>query len=158
MKRTRLQRKTPLRAKSPRVGSTPSQRAARIVRAAIGRKRRRVTAEERSARAIVGRRSAGVCEGCGVRPATDWAHRVGRGQQGGWSPVNGLHLCSDLAAPDGLRGCHEWSHSRRAHAEDLGWIVPSTADPATVPVWHARFGWVLLLEDGDVVKAGEVAA
>lgn len=53
-----------------------------------------------------------------------------------------------LACGSGTTGCHGWMHANPAEATLLGFIVPSWADPATVPIRHALYGWVLLLPDG----------
>lgn len=80
---------------------------------------------EREARRIVYLRSQRRCEMC-KRPATDWAHRIGRGVCGLWLPSNGLDLCRD---------CHMWTHHNRVLAELGGWIIRSGEHPLDVPVW-----------------------
>jgi hypothetical protein len=87
----------------------------------------------------------GVCEGCGQKPATDYAHRVGRGQLGKWSPANALHLCG----PGNYGGCHS---TLPAAAKALGWRVLSTQDPLLIPafIWPDPFGpsWAFVTVDG----------
>lgn len=154
-----LRRKTPLRTRTPLVGGGPLQRSARLTRTAIqNRRRQERRPEEVRARQLLAARSLGVCEGCGQRPATDWAHRVARSQQGLWCPSNGLHLCSDLAAPDGRRGCHERAHASPTWARERGWILRSTDDPLTFPALLARHGRVQLRPDGSVAPVERNAA
>lgn len=154
--KTELRRTTPLRATAgPRVRSVAG------VGSPTGQpkpKRAKVTPEERAARKAVKARSGGVCEGCGQAPAAEWAHRVRR-DVGPWCPANGLHLCNDLTARAGRRGCHEWSSRvERAQGEALGWVLRTTQDYLTTPVQHARHGLVLLLPDGSITPVERSAA
>jgi hypothetical protein len=116
-----------------------------------------VKAVERDAREAVRVRSLGCCEGCGRKPATDYAHRVGKGQGGGWSAGNALHLCG----PGNAGGCHGIG---RKTAEALGWIIRGRRDPLTVPafIWTDPWGpsWTFLTDDGQYVHAtpGQVEA
>lgn len=107
---------------------------------------------EATARRVVAARSQGRCEMCGVRAAQSWHHRQRRSQRGLWVASNGLHTCGD-----GVVGCHGKVTNTRGHAElyqRRGWIVPSWADPAAVPVWLANLDlgqvWCLLGDDGQV--------
>jgi hypothetical protein len=113
-----------------------------------------VKAAERLARELVRARSMGVCEGCGQKPATDYAHRVGRGQGGAWSAANGLHLCG----PGNYGGCHA---APRSLAESLGWVIRGRRDPLTVPafIWPDPYApsWVFLTDDGLYVYADQEA-
>jgi hypothetical protein len=109
-----------------------------------------VKADEKRARQLVAERASGVsggplCEGCLTARANDWAHRLHRSRGGLWCPTNGLAFCRD---------CHKFQHHRPVDAENIGWTVPSGVDPATVPVWLARWGSVYLLPDGGM----EIAA
>lgn len=72
-------------------------------------------------------------------------HRKLRSQNGADSCDNLVGLCGS-----GTTGCHGWAHHNRDDAAREGWIVPSHVDPATVPVKHFVWGWVLLLPNGDV--------
>jgi hypothetical protein len=113
-----------------------------------------VNAQEKRARQLVAERASGVtggplCEGCLTERAHDWAHRIARGRGGAWCPTNGLALC---------RGCHSFQHKRPIEAEAMGWTVPTGSDPATVPVWTARWGLVYLLPDGGFEIAAERAS
>lgn len=137
-----IERKTPLR----RAPFNPGQRPKA--------KRKPVSPEERRARDLVYARSGWICEGCRQAPAAEWAHRVSRAQGGPWCAANGLHLCNDLTARPGKRGCHEWSHGKdRAEAEALGWILRTHHDYLTTPVWLAGRGLTYLTTDGDYVPA-----
>jgi hypothetical protein len=142
-----MKRGSPMR----RTGFTPAQRATRLTRTAKASKRAKVSPEERSARKTVALRSQGVCEGCGERPAHDWAHRVGRGQQGRWCASNGLHLCNP-------GGCHDRAHASPLWARERGWILLSTQDPEREPALLAGRGWVYLRPDGSVAEAERGAA
>lgn len=154
MKRTgSWPRKAPLRARS---GLSPSQRSTQLTRTATTRKRPAVTPEERHAQSVVRARAQGRCEGCGV-PAgpngpLDWAHRVGRGVGGRWTPENGLLLCR--------LECHEGQRRPKtaALAKTRGWVLRSSQDPATTPAWLHRHGLVLLTADGSITRYKEEAA
>lgn len=76
-------------------------------------------------RAVVRERADGRCEVCRAT-GTEWSHRVDRSDGGTWDPVNGLLAC---------RRCHAWWHAEPLLAVQGGWRLPSTADPATAPVW-----------------------
>lgn len=134
-----------------RTGFTPAQRATRLTRAVTARKRAKVSPEETAARKTVALRSQGICEGCGQRPAHDWAHRVGRGQQGAWCASNGLHLCNP-------GGCHDRAHASPLWARERGWILLSTQNPEREPALLAGRGWVLLNNDGTTERVEKRAA
>lgn len=101
---------------------------------------------ESVARRLVDARSGGGrCEGC-ARPATNFAHRVGRGVGGLWLASNGLKLCGS-----GTTGCHGWATVEPTFAELCGWRVLSGEHPADVPVWmrsSVLIGWHLLDDEG----------
>jgi hypothetical protein len=117
-----------------------------------------VRADERLARESVKTRSGGVCEGCGQRPATDYAHRTGKGVGGKWTAPNALHL----DGPGNYGGCHGWAHQHPSLAKDAGWIVPSWRDPREVPafIWADPWGpsWVLLDDAGYVHEGADLSA
>ena len=102
--------------------------------------------------AQLGHRSGGLCEVCGSARAIDKHHRRAR-QAGGTrraesaAITNALHVC---------RECHNLLESRRNLATLLGWLVPSTFDPATQPVLY-RGEWSRLTEDGDVEREERAA-
>lgn len=100
------------------------------------------TKTEKEARRLVRERSGGLCEVCGVRPATNYQHRKNRSQGGQWSAVNGLDVCGS-----GTTGCHGRIHHSPAAAYEAGWSVKSWEDPAVVPVRTTR-GLVLLDDEG----------
>lgn len=104
---------------------------------------------EASARKAVYRRSRGVCERCGNRPATEWHHRRNRSQLGRWAAGNGLHLCSP---------CHRWVTEHPAESYVGGWLVrgtddPENDDPAMTPVLYR--GRLVLLDDNGGVSEVE---
>ena len=118
-----------------------------------------VTATERAARDLVRARSGGWCEvrlpGVCLGRAANMHHRKNRSQGGKWAASNLLDLCGS-----GTTGCHGVltdPQGRRAEYEATGWIVPSYADPAEVPVLihNATTGhdWVLLNDKGDLAFA-----
>jgi len=99
-------------------------------------------AESRRAYARVAERSFGLCEGCGVRQATEMHHRVFRSRGGRDEVVNLLHLCGT----GNHTGCHGEAHTdpeRQIH----GWSVPSHEKPRNRPVLY-RGAWVYLMPDG----------
>jgi hypothetical protein len=100
---------------------------------------------EQKARAILAERSEGVCEVCSSARATNAHHRRGLGQGGTWTPSNLLHVCGT-----GTTGCHGHITTHPAVSREQGWSVPSWRDPAGVPVWLARHGWVLLTDTGSI--------
>lgn len=56
-------------------------------------------------------------------------HHRQRRSEGNDDPVNLLEACP---------ACHEWVHKHPEHARLLGWIVPTWANPETVPI----LGWM----------------
>jgi hypothetical protein len=145
-----LRRVTPLLSSSPLSRSAPLARISRLRTYAEFREYRAVvTAAERLARAVLRRRSGGLCEGCHREEATDYAHRVSRAQGGPWCPANALHLG---------RGCHRWSHAEPVAARSVGWLLCSTDDYLTFPALLPCIGWAYLTPDGDVVPVDRSAA
>lgn len=111
-------------------------------------KRPPVSPEERLARKLVRARSGDVCEGCGQARATNWSHRIAKGQGGPWCPSNGLHLCGS-----GTTGCHGFIEDEPTVARDQrGWRLKPTDDPLTSPALHWLHGWVLLDPDGSLTS------
>lgn len=112
-------------------------------------------AEEKRARHLVAERIGatpdcpGACEGCDREAATDCAHRWARSGGGIWCPSNLLALG---------RKCHSWQHSFPIDAEVAGWtVVPEGGEPPVleeIPVFTAYRGWVLLRQDGSIVRLG----
>lgn len=126
---------------------TALSRGARLARKPMRVKPHRVTRAEREARRLVAARSGGVCEGCQVKPAQDWAHRIARSQRGPWDAANGLHLCHT--------DCHMWATENPEAARRFGWSVRRGHDYRTTPVWTAAHGWILLGSDGGYRPATE---
>lgn len=98
-----------------------------------------------------------TCQRCGTAPGDAWPginlqHRSAR-QMGGTNrphiclPSNGVTLCGS-----GVTGCHGWVEDHPEKAEELGFVVASWADPATVPVLTIN-GWRLFHADGTVTVA-----
>lgn len=84
-------------------------------------------------RALVHRRSEGVCERCRRSMATDVHHRRARGSGGSTAP--GINAPGNLV--DLCRACHGWVEANLGAASASGWKIPLGEDPAvasTVPV------------------------
>jgi hypothetical protein len=118
-----------------------------------------VSTDERVARPLVRARSGGICEtripGVCLGRAANMHHRKNRSQGGKWTASNLIDLCGS-----GTTGCHGVltdPQGRRTEYEANGWIVPSYANPAEVPVLihNATTGhdWVLLDDNGDLAFA-----
>lgn len=113
------------------------------------------TGETRARRQVLARAcglgAVPLCEICGAAYGTDFHHRRNRSQGGLWTPSNGLQLCREHHAMVTDTG------GRRAEFEASGWIVPSHADPARVPVlachWPTGRRWVLLDPNGTTVPS-----
>lgn len=83
------------------------------------------------------------CARCGYGGNIDVHHRMPRSGGRDESAANRVGLC---------RQCHRWAHANPRAAQDEGWVVSRSTDPAQVPVGH--FAWpagpVLLLQDGGI--------
>lgn len=131
LKRTGIKRKVPMRCDGTPVRKGP-----------VKQRRPSVTPEERRARKLVRARSGGVCEiyMCGGAPGSEWSHRKRRSQGGPWEAVNGLLACHQCHLDITL-------YESQVRAEDRGWVVKMTGDPASIPVLR-RGDWVLLDDTG----------
>lgn len=169
MKRTPLQRTTPLTAKTGLARRTPLEGGAPLARtrglerkpAAPKRKPPRSTGPSRDMRAMVLERDGASCLRCGApvagRPYSIH-HRKRRSQSGASTFENLVTLCGD-----GVFLCHGWVHAHVSEAFDAGWLVPGAADPAHVPVLvvspHGSGALVYLSADGTFTTGRpEVAA
>jgi hypothetical protein len=74
-------------------------------------------------------RSRGLCEGCGLAPATEAHHRQYRSRGGTETLDNALHLCGW----GNHTGCHGIAHSGR-QGEACGWAVRTGFSTLEVPV------------------------
>lgn len=80
-------------------------------------------------------------------------HRVRRGP-GDDSPPNVILLCGT-----GTTGCHGRAHHYKQEAMEHGWVVPTWAAPADIPVWsywHSQFApspWIMLGADYEAAPA-----
>ncbi len=85
------------------------------------------------------------CLKCGVYAyAGSLHHRKNRSQGGLDVPSNLVVMCGS-----GTTGCHGWATERPTLARREGFVVPSWADPAGVPL--LRYGRRILLgDDGGV--------
>lgn len=176
MKQTPLQRKTPmprgtgLKATSglkrtaplkqgvnPLVRSTPLARKNELKATEKPRKRQRYTGPPRTVKDDLAERSGGICEYCGVRPAAEAHHRLGRKAGGTKRPW--INKLSNLVHLD--RFCHARitnTNGHRAEYEEAGFLLREGLKPWETPVDHARLGRVLLLDNGDTTPAPRKAA
>lgn len=93
-------------------------------------------------------RSAGVCEGCGHKPASQIHHRKYRSRGGSHDVSNLLHLCGS----GNHTGCHGLAHSA---TPPEGWALPSgLCKPTLEPLIYR--GVRALLDDAGSVHTGEV--
>ena len=115
----------------------------------------RETGPDRTTRELVLERDDYACACCGnsvLYGPYSLQHRAARGMGGTSrleinSPVNLITLCGSATSPG---GCHLACEQREIRLNELGFWLRSGQDPATTPVAHAGYGWVLLLPDGDV--------
>ncbi len=149
MKRTELRRRVPLASRGSGL--------VRRIPIAPRRTRPRTVVElpngvgEDIARERVSLRSGGWCEmrvpGYCFGRATNWCHRVAKGQGGLWQASNGIQGCGS-----GSTGCHGWCHSNPAAARARGWMLLSTEDPAEVSV-DLHDGRTVWLDDAGLYLA-----
>lgn len=133
MKRTPLQRKTPMRACSPMAGAKTTKRKAA-----------RYTGPSPALRKQVLERDDYACQRCGRtidgRPYS-LQHRDPRGMGGSRrvdrnTLANLVTVCGSATTPD---SCHDWmEHQARNRATREGWLVPTGIAPEAWPV--LRFG------------------
>jgi hypothetical protein len=81
---------------------------------------------------------------CGRARAASLHHRRKPGRL--WCPCNLLHVCGEL----GTVGCHGHIEANPYAAKQQGWWVEPWCDPHRIPVWVARWGYVLLDAAGDL--------
>lgn len=180
MRRTRLERRTPLRARpKPREDTRPPAAPLNLAAAAVALAH--AAASARTERTYAGPvpdpvkppptgdgsfppavrrqvfdRDQGRCASCGREFTWDgggWSiqHRIARKQGGTTHPRIAAVENGLLLCGDGVQGCHGWVEHHPTAAEELGFAVPSWADAATVPVCTPVRGWVLLTADGEVI-------
>jgi 5-methylcytosine-specific restriction enzyme A len=150
-------------AKTPKMAIRP------VIVGAV--KRPKTTSPDAATGVLVLERDHYSCASCGNRigdvRGIDWTlqHRVARGMGG--SDRSEINLAANLivvcGGPTTPGGCHERIERRGAEDKTAGfWILRDTfgkpTDPATVPLFHALFGWCLIDNAGDVSLISEVAA
>lgn len=160
MKRSRLERRTPLTAKTElrrksALGHSPLARSALHADSAARKaapKRASTTSIPAKVRAALKVRSGGLCEiaapGC-AEIATDDSHRIksGMGGRKGAAAVR-HHVLSNLM--HACRHCHsKWLHASPAAAYAAGWMLREHQNPLTEPVVY-RGTWCLLGDDGSI--------
>lgn len=146
MKRTPLNRKGSLKRTPLKRTDTLSRGDSTLKRTAFKPKPKVKSQEEISCREVVKTRSEGICEICGINPASDMAHRVGAGQSGKWMPANLLHAC---------RKCHSYNHDHPQNSFKHGWHLQSYRDPLKEPVLLVKNGasnWYLLKNNGQLKR------
>jgi hypothetical protein len=153
-----LKRVTPLKhGDKPLPRSTSLTRKAEPSAAPAPRKRQRHTGPSRAVVDLLKTRSGGVCEYCGVRPATEAHHRLGRKAGGTKRPW--INKLSNLVHLD--RFCHARitnTNGHRAEYEESGFLLREALKPDATPLDHAQLGRVLLLDNGDTTPAPRKAA
>lgn len=128
MRRSPMQRKTPLRQAAGKRGTGPSQDVVEAVH----------------------ERAGWSCErdGAMVGPVRGLDHHIHhrrpRGSGGTARPETNLPSNLLLLCPP----CHEQIESRRGEALGAGWLVPQSGDPAEVAVLIHHDRWVYLTADG----------
>lgn len=103
-----------------------------------------------SVREAAWRRCGGICEWCGLHPATQLHHRLYRSRGGPDILVNAGALCGS----GNMSGCHGRAHTREGEA--AGWSIRTGSDPASVQVLYRDIGWAVLLPNGDIRRALDV--
>jgi hypothetical protein len=115
----------------------------------------RDTGPDRTTRELVLERDDYTCACCGhsiLYGQYSLQHRNARGMGGTSdpainSPANLVTLCGSATTPG---SCHLLCEQRDGSLQALGFWLKTGQDPATTPVAHASYGWVLLLPDGGV--------
>lgn len=81
-------------------------------------------------------RDGPVCLRCGTTLHGRSASKHHRKLKGRGTPKRLWDLVENIVilCGSGTTGCHGWAHHHRREAEATGWIVPSWADPAEVPL------------------------
>jgi hypothetical protein len=127
--------------------------------------RPRDTGPDRTTRQLIKERADWHCEVCGIQVynrRSSIHHRRGRGDGGSSKPEINQPSNLMLLCGTGTTGCHGkvTRNENRVKALTAGWVVElnTRQDPADVPVTHARYGRVFLLDDGTVRLAGSEAA
>lgn len=155
---TGLTRVTPLKqAEHPLMRSASLARKTELKSTDKPRKRQRYTGPPQTVKDDLAERSGGVCEYCGVRPATEAHHRLGRKAGGTRRPW--INRLSNLVHLD--RFCHARitnTNGHRAVYEEAGFLLREGLKPWKTPVDHARLGRVILLDNGDTEPAPRKAA
>ena len=97
-------------------------------------------------RGLVNKRSGGVCERCGIKPATNIHHRRARGMGGTRRDIHSaewlLHLCGT-----GTTGCHGYIEAHPEISYSKGWTLRQNRRARDTPV-QTSAGWDILNSDG----------
>lgn len=163
MKRTAIQRRTPLKASKPLTRTTalsvsPLARSQTHANSALQRRRPKRAKDGPSDAAViqVAQRDEWACVRCGGschgRRSLDWSvqHRRARGMGGSRrpdtnEPQNLILLCGSATSPG---GCHLRVEQRHPADAGSGWAIKQAENPLHVPVLHWQRGLVFLLADG----------
>lgn len=145
----RVRQRKPLRRRTPLTQATNRPRRQGPEPAATRSRPSGPESQETECRALVSRRSGGICEICGSYPAADKAHRLARSQGGQWDAANILDAC---------RTCHAANHANPDRAYAHHWHLCRGEGPTTTPTWLCRAGthcWVLLSNDGAATRLND---
>ncbi len=97
-------------------------------------------------------REDGCCGSCGrpVEAVGAWVHqhRRARGMGGSKAADTGSVVNGVLQCGTATTFCNGYTETHPTWALAMGYRVPQGADPALIPIWIARAGWVLLEPDG----------
>ena len=99
-------------------------------------------------------RSGGMCELCGVTPATNAHHRRPRGMGGTTQEIHGVQWLLHLCGNGNTTGCHGGVERARDYSYESGWLIRSGEPrPAEeVPV-RLALGWAYLTTTGGYLPA-----
>jgi hypothetical protein len=87
-----------------------------------------------------------------VEDQLDVHHRRNRGAGGTSDPLISFGFANLMTL---CRTCHDRVGVNPAAAREQGWAVPSTRNPAEVPVWLGGIGFAFLNTDGSITEAPE---
>ncbi len=154
MKRSPLERKTPLASSTPLPRSNLA--ANQVGHHKPRRARRRNTGPPDKTVIQIAQRDGWACFRCGGachgRRGVDWSvqHRRARGMGGSRrpdvnEPQNLILLCGSATSPG---GCHLRVEKRHPDDTGMGWSIKQSEDPLYVPALHWQYGLIFLSADG----------
>lgn len=96
---------------------------------------------------IVDQRDGRSCARCGKSLYTVYGARHHRKLRSQASKAE-KHTASNLI--DVCETCHRWIHAHPAESYERGYLIHSYESPEDVPIYHKRYGWVMLDNNGGV--------